>query len=397
MLATLADKPFDKPGWLYEIKWDGYRAIAILDNGKVKLRSRNDQDFSENYAPVTAALEQMKGASAVLDGEIVVVDDDGRSSFGALQEYGDSGGNILYYVFDLLHLDGHDLTKLPLTERKQILRDWLPPSDVIKYSDHVTDRGIEFFKLAERQNLEGIIAKDGTSKYLPGRRSPSWLKLKTHMRQEAIIGGFTAGRGSRAGFGALILGVYEGDNLRYIGHTGGGFNDRQLTDLATQMKSLERQMSPFDSKFKLNEAATWITPKLVCEVEFREWTNDGHMRQPIFIGLREDKAAKSITREQAISAATAQSPEPTSNVKTQSKGKTMAKTSFTDYGGTKKAPIHNSDKVFWPGFKVHQGTIGRLLPFGRKNLVAIPERSASIAQPVSGRHHRTQFLPKEFR
>ncbi len=339
MLATLAEAPFDDPDWLYEIKWDGYRAIATITPEGVKLRSRRDQDFAAKYPPVTSALQDIRGATAVLDGEIVVLDDQGRSVFEGLQTYADTAGTLVYYVFDLLYLDGHDLTGLPLTRRKQILRDWLPPSGHVRYSDHVNELGTGFFAAAKQQNLEGIMAKDGRSRYTPGKRSHSWFKIKTHARQEAVIGGYTAPRGSRSGFGALVLGVYDEDGqLHYIGHTGGGFDERSIADTLAKLEPLRQPGSPFAETFKTNAPATWVKPKLVAEVEFREWTDDGHMRQPIFLGLRPDKSPKSVHRETAVT------PPPET--------KPLAAST-----GTRRAPIHHPDKVFWPDDGITKGEL----------------------------------------
>jgi bifunctional non-homologous end joining protein LigD len=369
MLASLGDKPFDKPGWFYEIKWDGYRAVATITPEKMKLRSRHDQDFLTKYPPLLEALQSIKGATIVLDGEIVVLDDDGRSDFGKLQTYSEDGGNLMYYVFDCLHLDGHDLTGLPLSRRKEILKAWLPRSDVIQYSDHIEQRGIDFFKLAQERKLEGIMAKDASSKYLTNKRTKSWLKLKTHMRQEAVIGGYTSPRGSRSGFGALVLGVYDAGDLTYIGHAGGGFTERMVADLLEQLQPLHRDSSPFIGKFKLNEAVTWVEPKLVCEVEFREWTSADHMRQPVYIGLRSDKPPRSVIREQPLTTvvmlpdAAGSGQEPNSVSKLPPNAPANLKPT--------KVEVHNPDKVFWPdaGFtkgqlaEYYQSVASLILPY----------------------------------
>jgi bifunctional non-homologous end joining protein LigD len=326
MLATLVDEPFDRAGWLFEVKWDGYRAIAEIDSDDVRLYSRNHKSFADKFAPVVDALNNL-GHNAVLDGEIVVLDREGKSRFQLIQNYQKTGkGNLVYYVFDLLYLDGKDLRSLPLTERKARLRKLLGRNPgIIHFSDHIESRGKEFFEAAVKAGMEGIIGKDGASQYVEGKRTDSWVKIKTRQRQEAVIGGFTAPRGRRVGIGALVLGVYQGSNLVYIGHTGGGLDDAGLTDLRERLDALVRDTCPFKTVPKTNAPVQWVEPQLVCEVEFHEWTDDGRMRQPIFVGLREDKPAREVRREQPV---------------------------HIDNGDVEKADaepkLTNLDKVYWP-------------------------------------------------
>ncbi len=301
MLATLAGAPFDDPDWVYEIKWDGYRAMAEVEHDRVKLYSRNLQPFEIKFAPIAQSLRQL-GHAAVLDGEVVVVDLQGRSRFQLLQDYQRTHkGTLVYYVFDILHLDGHDLTPLPLVQRKTMLQQILPNLPNIRFSEHIQQQGKQFFELARQRGLEGIMAKQASGQYLPGKRAQQWLKIKTHQRQEAVIGGYTQPRGSRQYFGALVLGVYEGDDLVYIGHTGGGFDDAKLKNIHQKLQQLEIDVCPFKVKPKTNAPARWVKPQLVCEVEFSEWTGDGSMRHPIFIGLRHDKNPKEVVREMPLS------------------------------------------------------------------------------------------------
>ena len=226
MLATLVDEPFDRDGWIFEPKWDGYRAIAEIRGKKVGLYSRSHKPFEAKFAAVVHALEGL-GHDAVLDGEIVAVDEQGRSRFQLLQQYAKNGvGRLLYYVFDLLYLDEQDLRALPLIRRKELLATILGTEGEVRLGEHVEGSGIDFFEAARAHDLEGIIAKDGQSVYSEGIRGRNWLKIKTHRRQEAVIAGFTDPRGRRNSLGALILGVYEGDELVYIGHTGGGFDEK---------------------------------------------------------------------------------------------------------------------------------------------------------------------------
>jgi bifunctional non-homologous end joining protein LigD len=296
MLATLIDKPFDDPGWIYEIKWDGYRAVGAWDGKGAELYSRNGQDFAQKYPPIYEALRKLK-KPAVIDGEIVMLDKDGRSGFELLQNYGNSGGELAYFVFDILWLDGHDLRGLPLKQRKELLKALLLPKGPIRYSDHIETRGKDFFKSAQKQKLEGIMAKDAASPYKAGARSERWLKIKTHMSQEAIICGYTEPKGSRKYIGAFILGVYKRGKLKYVGHAGGGSNPLLLKELRQNLQKIEIEESPFDEKVRPNAAVHWVKPKILCEVSFSEWTSDGRMRQPIFKGIRNDKPAKDVNVE----------------------------------------------------------------------------------------------------
>lgn len=296
-LATLVSEPFDRKGFLFEIKWDGFRALADIKKSGTLLYSRNLLSFNEIFAPIVKGLKKIKH-DALLDGEVVVLQKSGKSNFQLLQNYQNNPvAGLTYCVFDILRLDGRDLTGLPLSDRKKILKKLLPKLSNIKYSDHVEDRGIAFFRAAQKQGLEGIIAKDGKSIYKPGKRTEDWLKIKTHLRQEAVIGGFTKPRGSRKNFGALVLGVYEDGEFKYIGHTGGGFDEQKLSDVYKKLKPLAQKQSPFVQIPKTNAPVTWVAPKLVCEVTFAEWTEEGHMRQPIFLGLRPDKNARDVARE----------------------------------------------------------------------------------------------------
>lgn len=298
MLATSVKEAFDDPDWIFEIKWDGYRAVAEVEDGEVNLHSRNNLPFNHKFIPVAEALKDL-GFDAVLDGELVILDESGRSRFQGIQNYQTTGeGNLVYYVFDILYLNGHDLTSLPLLKRKEILKEVLPELPGIIYSDHVEENGIDFFNAARDGGLEGIIAKDGRSPYRIGRRSREWLKIKTSMRQEAVIGGFTEPKGSRKAMGALVLGVYnDKGELDYIGHTGGGFDDEGLKQMHKRLEPYIQKECPFKVKPKTNARATWVKPELVCEVTFSEWTDAGTLRQPIFLAMREDKKAKEVKRE----------------------------------------------------------------------------------------------------
>ena len=298
MLTTLVREPFDHPDWLFEVKWDGYRAVAEIREGEVVLYSRNLLPLNEKFPPIVEALRKF-GFDAVLDGEIVVVDDLGQPEFQLLQNYRKTGrGHLLYYVFDLLHLQGHDLTGLPLLRRKELLKKILPASPKIRFSDHIRQDGVLFFQVAKGKGLEGIIAKEAQSLYEIGRRSRQWLKVKTQLTQEGVIAGFTAPRGGRKHFGTLVLGVYCGDELICIGHAGGGFNAQELAEIHARLEPLIQRESPFIKvPPETGMAVTWVKPELVCEVVFHGWTEEGVMRQPSFLRLRGDKAAREVVRE----------------------------------------------------------------------------------------------------
>jgi len=297
MLATLASEPFDHQDWFFEVKWDGYRAMAEVREGDVALYSRNLLALNEKFFPVAEALRKC-GFTALLDGEIVVVDDQGHPDFELLQHYHKSGsGHLLYYVFDLLHFQGHDLTGLPLLARKELLKKILPVSPKIRFSDHVHNDGILFFRVARDKGLEGIIAKQAHSTYQTGSRSRQWLKIKAQLTQEGVIAGFTAPRGGRKHFGTLILGLYDGDEFICIGHAGGGFGLKELEEIHTRLEPLIQKECPFKVQPQTGALTAWVRPELVCEVAFHGWTIDGVMRQPVFKRLREDKSPREVERE----------------------------------------------------------------------------------------------------
>ncbi|MGB7575307.1 MAG: non-homologous end-joining DNA ligase, partial [Thermodesulfobacteriota bacterium] len=303
MLATVVKKPFDHPDWIFEAKWDGYRAVAEIRDGSVSLYSRKGISFNKKFFPITEALGKLR-FDAVLDGEVVVVDEQGRPDFQMLQHYQDSGsGHLLYYVFDLLYFRGHDLTGLPLLRRKEFLKKILPSTPKIRFSDHVWKEGVLFYNVAKEKGLEGIIAKHSQSVYEAGRRSRQWLKVKMQLTQEAVVAGFTEPGGGRKYFGALVLGVYEGDALMFIGHVGGGFTANNLRDIRGQLDPLVQKECPFTLKPETNSPVTWVKPELVCEVALSGWTEDGVMRHPVFLRLREDKAAREVVREKPLESA----------------------------------------------------------------------------------------------
>ncbi|AKQ44835.1 DNA ligase [Rufibacter radiotolerans] len=353
MTAKLTDGPFDDENWLFEMKWDGYRAVAEVDNGQVRLYSRNGKSFKQKYAPVVQVLEGLKH-QAIFDGELVVLGANGRADFQALQNYQNTPSeHLYYYIFDLLYLNGQDLTKVPLLRRKELLAEVLKGAkEPLRYSEHRVGKGIAFFKEAQQHHWEGIMAKAADSKYHIGKRSQEWLKIKTHLRQEAVIAGFTEPKGSRIHIGALVLGVYEGKELKYVGQSGSGFNKESLEDLKARLAPLVQEKSPFKVKVGLSRDVTWVKPELVCELSFAEWTTDGQMRQAIFEGLRVDKKAKDVVHEHAIAT------PPEADAKEESskgakKTKTMSKQEEEKEGlvlhlDGKDVAISSPDKLYWP-------------------------------------------------
>lgn len=306
-LATLVSEPPTGDDWIHEIKFDGYRIVAIVDDGKVKLWTRRGQDWTAKFRPIADAVEQLGIERGIFDGELVVVKRDGSTDFQALQNYLKHGGKVelAYYIFDLPHCLGADLTGSPLWERKQLLQrllDHAAPGGLIRYSDHVRDSGGRFLQNACRHKIEGMISKQIDSKYV-SRRSRSWTKEKCNARQEFLIVGYTDPEGARVGFGALLLGVNDGDGsagrVVYCGRVGTGFTHQSLQDLAEKLHPLERKSPSVSNPPRGAEArgVHWITPSLIAEVEFAQWTNDGRLRVPSFQGLRLDKKPEDIRRE----------------------------------------------------------------------------------------------------
>ncbi|CAN5528972.1 non-homologous end-joining DNA ligase [soil metagenome] len=297
MLATLTDKAFDSTEWVFEFKFDGYRVVSKKFKNEVQLSSRNFLSFNELFPQITKDLLKLKH-NAVLDGEAVVLDEEGIPSFQLLQNYKKTGkGNIVYYVFDILWFEKQNVENKTLLERKDILRSVIKETDSLQYSEHIVKEGEKLFSLTQKKNFEGIIAKKADSQYHENFRTKEWLKIKTEKRQEAVICGYTEPRNSRKHFGALILGVYEKKKLRYIGHTGSGFNEERLNELYKKLQKHITTASPFENKISVNNPVTWVKPRLVCEIKFSNWTNDGHMRHPVYMGLREDKSPAEVVKE----------------------------------------------------------------------------------------------------
>ena len=372
MLATLVDKPFDEPGWMYEIKWDGYRALAYLQNGQVQLLSRNNKSFNEKFYPVHEELQSWK-QSLVLDGEIIVVNDEGVSDFEALQNWrSEADGRLMFYVFDVLWKEGKDLMQLPLAKRREILESIISSGNAtIKLSEEVEANGIELFEAAATMGLEGIIAKKKSSIYLPGIRSKEWLKIKTEKRQEAIICGFTKNENTSKKFSALLMGVYDHGNLVFIGPVGTGFDNKTQVELLQKMKPLQTKRCPFKeipeynkpSRFRPNPPkaeVTWVKPQLVAEISLRAGTKGGAMRQPSFKGLREDKKVTEVTLEKPIQTSdVVRESKKVSNTFLKKPGKAERKTLLNPVDETQvriigehEIKFTNLSKIYWPKEKV---------------------------------------------
>jgi bifunctional non-homologous end joining protein LigD len=329
MLATLTEKLPTGEGWQFEPKWDGYRALAYVRGGEATLRSRRGNDLTQRFARVAKELvKALRTPDAVVDGEVVALDSGGKASFSAMQQ---GSARLAYEVFDLLEVDGESIVDLPLTERRARLEKLLAPNPVVQLSGAFED-GEALFEAASEQGLEGVMAKRRSSRYSEGGRGRDWLKIKTHGRQEFVICGYTKGQGRRSGrFGALVLGVRRGREWEWVGNVGTGFGEREIDELLEQLKPLKRDTSPFKVVPKMPKVkkgdVVWVEPKLVAEIEFAEWTHDGHLRAPSFQGLRIDKAAEDVRRERPREAQEG------------------------------KVKLSNLDKVFWPDEGITKGDL----------------------------------------
>jgi bifunctional non-homologous end joining protein LigD len=300
MLATLVDGPFDDKAWVFETKYDGFRLITEKSGNSLTLWSRNGIDVTTRYALLLPALQKI-GGSCVIDGELCALDAHGHSRFQLLQNALNKKARLLYVVFDALFVDGEDMRKKPLLERKKILKALLPRDPLVRYSEHVAEFGRREFAKAQRAQKEGVIAKRAASLYYSGKRTREWLKFKAVHEQEAVIVGYTEPRRSRKYFGSLVLAVRDKAKRRwvYAGHVGTGFDQAALKSLFVTMQPLRTDNKPFDQRIKHKTGTTWLIPKLVCVVKFSEWTSEGEMRHPAFLGLRTDKKASDVVREQA--------------------------------------------------------------------------------------------------
>jgi bifunctional non-homologous end joining protein LigD len=296
MKAVLTDEPFSDPGWIFERKLDGIRCLAHRDGGPVRLVSRTDHDLTGQFPEVAEALEAQDARDFVVDGEVVAFAG-GITSFQRLQRRGRERVSVFLYVFDLLRLEGRDVRGLPLRERKAMLRRAFRFGGPLRNSSHRNEHGEKLFREACRRGLEGLIAKRADSPYRSGARSRDWLKLKCHGEQELVIGGFTAPQGSRTDFGALLVGYWEKNALRYAGKVGTGFDRATLKSLGHRLTQLERDDPPFVDVHPIPRGTHWVEPELVAQIAFAEWTRDGRLRHPRYLGLREDKPAREVVRE----------------------------------------------------------------------------------------------------
>jgi bifunctional non-homologous end joining protein LigD len=315
MLAESIDEPFDGKDWLFEIKWDGYRAVTFIENGKARLVSRNQNDLTPRYPELKDLPKFVKAKTAILDGEVVALDPEGRSSFSLMQQRtGFQTGTkrarpnpevpVLYYAFDVLYIDGYDWRRVPLEDRKRKLASIVTTGDSLRYSDHYEEQGKALFNIAKDKGLEGILAKRRASCY-EERRSRDWLKIKIRHEIECVVGGYTEPEGSRAHFGSLVLGLYdEQERLIHVGLVGSGFDHKLLSSIWNQLKKLETKKNPFYGEVEALRKTYWVKPQLVAQIEYTEWTHgtsDGtgpKLRAPVFLGLRDDKNPKECTLKQ---------------------------------------------------------------------------------------------------
>ncbi len=313
ILATLGEHPFSDPGWLFEIKWDGVRAIARIENGVLTLRSRTGADITKRYPELASLPEALAARQAIVDGEIVALDARGHSDFERLQErmhVRAPSENLLshipvaFFAFDLLYCDGYDLREAPLLERKQLLQRLLRTSERFRYSDHQLENGKELFELAKETGLEGIVAKRTDSRYVSDR-STNWVKLKVTKTLDAVVGGWTEARTTALPFGSLLLGLYQGKKLHFIGHVGSGFDAKKLEELIGRLKNLASYACPFDTVPETNEKPSWVSAELVARVKFSGWTQEHSLRHPVFLALREDACPTDCQWEGEVASATA--------------------------------------------------------------------------------------------
>jgi bifunctional non-homologous end joining protein LigD len=316
MLATPTDKAFDNPDWLFEIKWDGYRAVAFIEDGRVRLMSRTQNDLTAQFSELGSLPRFVKAERAILDGEIAALDEEGRPSFSLMQQRAGfrtgkrrmprrEGVPVIYYAFDLLYLDGFDLRRVALEQRKQLLQERVVAGGVVQFSDHYAEKGLDLFDAAKQRGLEGILAKKRKSVY-EEQRSRDWLKIKITQRQECVIGGYTDPEGSREYFGALVLGLYgQKGRLIHVGQVGTGFDHKTLKEMFARLQPLKTKQNPFYGEIGGLRKVQFVRPELVAEIKFAEWTHesaDGGMklRAPVFMGLRDDKSAEDCRLEEAV-------------------------------------------------------------------------------------------------
>lgn len=372
MLATLINKPFDEDGWIYEVKWDGYRSIALINDSQVEVLSRNNKSFNEKFYPIYNALKQLK-INVVLDGEIIVTNEKGHADFSLLQGWrSEADGLLVFYIFDILWYEGFDLMALPLTDRKKVLEAVVPLSNSIRISEPIDTTASAFFNLAKEMQLEGIMAKRADSLYTPGLRSKEWLKIKTEKRQEAIIGGYTKNENTSKKFSALLMGVYnEKGGFDFIGPVGTGFSNKLQDQILEKLQPLIIEECPFSTVPDYNKPSrfrpdppkaevTWVKPEVIAEISYRTQTDNGSLRHPSFKGLREDKQPETVIKEVAHTAEEVRKAE--ANLLTKNLFKMAKKERKTLLNPTDESQVRkingeelkftNLSKIYWPDEKV---------------------------------------------
>jgi bifunctional non-homologous end joining protein LigD len=388
MLATAIDKVFDDDGWLYEMKWDGYRTIAVKQGDDVQLWSRNEISFNKKFAAIAEAVRDLILHDAILDGEVVAMVN-GKASFQALQHADETKPELRFYLFDLLKLDETWTTELPLIDRKKLLEQLLKPikSNLLAYTPHVLGKGGAFYAKIVKKGLEGIMAKQIESEYTPGVRTKQWLKIKNRNDKEAIIVGYTEPSGGRNYFGAIVLAVAKGKTYKYIGHAGTGFDEVTLKSLYKLMQPLVADKSPFLEKVKVNAPVTWLKPKLVCTVFFTEETSAGILRHPVFGGLRDDKAVNDVSVDQSNTITSNEISNP-DNMETANEN---SKNQVLEIEG-KKLAVTNTDKIFFPERKITKGdVIAYYHSIAKYILPYLKNRPLSLKRNPNGIHEESFF------
>ncbi len=351
MLCKTIEKPFDDKDWAFEIKWDGYRAIGDIRNDEIRLYSRNGLDFSKSFKKIADALTIQKH-DMVVDGEIVAYDDKGKPNFQWLQRIAEKNTDLvlIYQVFDLLWLNGHSTENLSYLQRKELLKEALIENEVIKYHDHILEKGKNFFQAAQNMGLEGIIAKKADSEYKENTRSSEWLKIKIHKSDEAVICGFTEPKGSRKQFGSLILGKYLNNELVFCGHTGTGFTDKSLKEIYQKMEPFITKGSAFEVTPKTNTKATWLKPELIAEIKFTELTKDHIYRHPVFLRLREDIDPIDVKFDTDL-------PEKKPEMKPKTSTKKQPAADRVKKIGKQQVTLTNQNKVYFPEDDITKGEV----------------------------------------
>src|SRR5690554_4741632 len=343
MLASSASEPFDGDEWIFEIKWDGYRAIAEVGE-QLRFYSRNGLSFKGKYPLIESALNKQKH-NMILDGEIVAYNNKGMPDFQLLQHFEDNPDvTLIYHVFDLLFLNGHSTKELELMQRKELLKEALTETPNLKFNYHVENEGKAFYKSIEKSDLEGMMAKKKKSTYQEGVRSQAWLKVKNHKTDDAVIVGYTKPQGSRKKFGSLILGQYRDGKLHFAGHVGTGFNDKSLKEIYKQLQPLVTKQVPFDETPPVNAPPTWLKPNLVAVIKYSQMTKENVFRHPVFVGIREDVSAKDLYNDTISGSKKSVSADKKSS-------------STEDSSSDNKLKLTNLDKLYWKKEKITKGDL----------------------------------------